>query len=252
MKKLVSVILALCLAMLMVSALAEDALTGVWYLVSAESAGVSFTPSAIGMEIVLTMNEDGTFTTATTIAGQTTEESGTWTATDTGANIKDTTTGDEKSLVLKDGSLVLDMGEEGNMIFGRTAPEAPAGPETVAAESADQFNGVWKMTTVSMMGIEMNPADLGMSTEVTYTITDGQVVEESKDGEGNAMTEVYTTTFQDGKLVLAPTSELEQALETSMEFSLLADGNLLLSSDLGGFAITMTFAPAEAAEAPAA
>ena len=75
MKKLVSLIIALAMLCLMVPAMAEETLpTGEWYLISVSAEGTQVDPAVFGMEMTLTLNEDGTCT----MVSEETEE-GTWT-----------------------------------------------------------------------------------------------------------------------------------------------------------------------------
>ena len=68
MKKLISLLLILCLAFLAATALAED-YTGTWYLVRAVSNGTTVNIDGTGMSITFTLNADGSCDMAMSVAG---------------------------------------------------------------------------------------------------------------------------------------------------------------------------------------
>ena len=59
MKKLISLILVLCMACALAPAMAEG-VTGTWYLIEMNADGVSVSPADMGMTWTLVFNEDGT------------------------------------------------------------------------------------------------------------------------------------------------------------------------------------------------
>lgn len=202
MKKLLSVLIVLIMV-LCASALAED-LSGIWYLTEGIMGDMSLNLAAMGMDIVITLNADGTATMISSYGESSDEQSGTWTATETGLVINANEGATE--FVLEDGKLRLDMGDEGAMIFGREKPEAVELPAPVAAESEDVFLGTWTATNVSMMGMVM-PADLaGMS--FTMTVAPGKVSMDSGDGNPDEM----EAAFADGALVLTSDGKEEGKL----------------------------------------
>ena len=58
MKKLVSLILALCMACILIPATAED-VTGLWYMVEMITNGVSINPAEMGINWTMELSEDG-------------------------------------------------------------------------------------------------------------------------------------------------------------------------------------------------
>ena len=74
MKKITALILALMMACLMLPALAEEDVTGDWYLQSMSAGGMSINPADMGMSMKLTLNAGGTYAM---VSGEDAEE-GPW------------------------------------------------------------------------------------------------------------------------------------------------------------------------------
>lgn len=218
MKKLLSVLLVLAM-LLGACALAETVdLTGEWYLTELAMGDTSVDPSALGMNITITLNGDGTAVLVSTYGDEEETQEGTWAQTEAGVEV---VTGENPTaLLLEDGKLKLDMGEEGAMIFGREKTEAPALPAAVAAESEDAFLGTWKITSVSMMGLVV-PAEVA-EINVTMTVEAGKVTLLS----GEEPQEIPTT-FADGVLTASEPDMGE------IKLSLCEDGTVSLEVSMG-------------------
>ncbi len=266
MKKLTAMILALMMACLMGTAVAEGtSLAGVWYLISADAQGMTMTGAmlkAVGMEMTLTLNEDGTGTFAMGAGEETQAVTGNWTATDDGVAFD--FGGPQLNFVLAEEKLTLDMaaanmGDEGTLVFSQTQDVAAPAPETVPAESIEQFNGRWAFASANVMGMTLSLEQLGdMGSDASLAsavlvIDNGVVypegVEDAEAAEGELV---------DGKLVLKVEGEIPEeaaqlGLTEGIGFELMPDGNICLQVDFNGMGMTMIFAPAaEAAEEPAA
>ena len=218
MKKLLSVLLVLAM-LLGACALAETVdLTGEWYLTELAMGDTSVDPSALGMNITITLNGDGTAVLVSTYGDEEETQEGTWAQTEAGVEV---VTGENPTaLLLEDGKLKLYMGEEGAMIFGREKTEAPALPAAVAAESEDAFLGTWKITSVSMMGLVV-PAEVA-EINVTMTVEAGKVTLLS----GEEPQEIPTT-FADGVLTASEPDMGE------IKLSLCEDGTVSLEVSMG-------------------
>ena len=80
MKKLISLMLILCMACMLVPAMADEDIAGEWTMVKVVVQGMEMEPSAIGMEMVIMLNADGTAEAKTSYGGAEPEISdGTWT-----------------------------------------------------------------------------------------------------------------------------------------------------------------------------
>ena len=63
MKKLMALLMALCMGCMLIPAMAEgNSPVGSWYLFSAETQGMTLSVDGIGLSMVITLNEDGTCT----------------------------------------------------------------------------------------------------------------------------------------------------------------------------------------------
>ncbi|MBQ9263750.1 MAG: lipocalin family protein [Clostridia bacterium] len=195
MKKLISLILALCMACLMLPALAEE-VTGDWYLTEILMGEESINPAAFGMNMVLTLHDDGTMTMA---GGENGEEKGTWTMENGVVTLVQEDVEDTMVLSLEDGKLTAS--EDGlGMTFGREAPEAMVVPQPIAAQNEDAFLGTWSLSSISLGGMMVPAATFGMAEQ--FVIEPGKATETNATQETPVVTE-YTTSFADGKLILS-------------------------------------------------
>ena len=230
MSKILSVVLALCLMLALVPAVAETAdVTGSWYT------------EMYGMPMELLLNEDGT----ASMAGS----EGTWESTDTGVTV--TMNGDTVTGTFADG--VLTLGDEDETVeFTREAPAAVelAEPKTDAA--LEDFNGTYAIAYVNLLDNIVSAekaAELGMPAMPDITIENGAVtLGEIADSENDlislmTMFMAQNAELQDGKLVATASTEMQAA---GLNITLLQDG--MISVDLlGGDTViaTMIYAPVE-------
>ena len=204
MKKLVSFLMALMMAALLIPAVAEtatDTFLGTWYMVEMSQDGMTIDPATMGIEISLTLNEDGTFELAMNGEG----EQGTWEAADAGLVL--TMGEDTLEIAVGDGELNCDF--LGTPVkFGREPGEAVTAPEKIPAESEDAFLGEYKADMIDMFGMMMPVSLMGMDGSVT--IEPGKVIIKSEMADQNAESETFgqliseehefATTFADGVL----------------------------------------------------
>ena len=135
MKKLVSLILAVMMACMMLPALAEATdVVGDWYLTEVQMGEDTLPPSALGMEMTITLNEGGTALIVTSYGEEAEEEADTWTMTD-GALTLTAAEGEAQEFLLEDDLLKYDIGGA-YLIFSREVPEAAVLPK-VRAESGE-------------------------------------------------------------------------------------------------------------------
>lgn len=223
MKKLLAV--ALALALLCAVALAETAeVVGEWYLIEARFGDTVLPTAALGMEMTLTFNEDGTGAMLSpTEEGDRSAELA-WKLVDEGIEMTVQTLDEEGNakeetavVTLEDGQLLMNE-EGGSLVFSRDAAEAPALPAPVAAESEEAFLGVWNMSTVNMNGIPLPAATFGM--EGTLTVEAGKAVM----GDDEEADE-YATEFVDGILKLSREEE-------TLNLELYDDGSVGITQQL--------------------
>ena len=268
MKKLFSLMLALCLAAMIVPTLAEYNPVGTWYSVRADmdtgSGTMSMPASTLGVEMIFALNEDGTGTMSMNYGDETSSIECTWAETETGVTV--TANDVPQELTWTDSELYMDMDGMGYLVFSQTPADSSAN-ETVPAESIDQFNGTWNLTGMSIMGVTVSLADMGLENqkELVASIKEGEVTFTSTDFEsGETQTMSYQAEFTDGKLTVSLEAlaeaagssmdalnsvaggvDLAQAGFTSLDFCLKPDGSLIMPlGELG----SMIFSPATVAE----
>jgi len=248
MKKVLSVVLALCLlAGLAAAAAAEEELTGAWYAKEMGDGETMTDISAYGMAIVLTLNEDGT---ASMDTGDGDVSEGTWTAE--GAEVTVTIDGEPVTGSLADGELTLSGGGQ-VILFTREAPAAPEFAEPKTDAALEDYNGTYTCAYVKN-GNACLPAEGAAQFGLTlpaFTIENGVVSIDSADTEDFGIGTMFglfagqTMELKDGQLAGVLTLG-EDAGTTGITFTLLQDGMLytvLLSDDEPMFELYYT--PAE-------
>ena len=127
MKKLVSLVLALCLACCMGFACAEEDGSGTWYLVDV----MGMDPSAMGIEMTMILNGDGTAEVQTNMSAEDASKTGTWVLE--GNQVVVTIDDSPQTFEITEDGLQADMG--GGMIgtFGHEKREAAPAPTAIAA-----------------------------------------------------------------------------------------------------------------------
>ncbi len=241
MKKLISLVLILCMTCMLIPAVAEESITGVWY------------GRFMGLEMILTLNEDGTASMNMPDMGM--EQSGSW-ALD-GENLAVTMVNDgEESTehgTFVDGKLTL-MNGEMPIEFGREPVEAPTVAEVNPDAAAEDFEGSWAINRVSMAGVTMDAAAAGMG-ETVLTIENSAI---ALTGAPEALSfflgdGAFQLEYADGALIRSidiPNDAEPMKLEIRAE--LLQDGMLALTIDIADNATVLYFDKAAAEEAPAA
>ena len=203
MKKVLSVVTALLVALTMLSAGAlatpePGDVLGIWYLTSIVYGDTAMNPADFGMEITLELNEDGTANMGT--VGDDDVETGTWVIA--GDQIIISTDGEDIEFTLEDGNLIAEQ-DEGLMIFGRERPEFETYeivPIRTDAALAD-FNGNWIafLAANEEEGLKFPAAALGF--DVSLAIEDGMVTVAAFGGsqlfEGNVSDGVLTAVEAD-------------------------------------------------------
>lgn len=233
MKKLASLILALLLA-LGCAAVSADDVTGTWYATSVSMDGQTVDPSALGMEMTLTLNNDGT--ACMTVLGQ--EQPCTWSIN--GDTL--TLSADGSDLPLSyDGTAIIIDDSGVAMKFERTASETFVRPDEVPARDISAFEGTWEAVKFGAMGMYLDidllssfGGDPG-SFDTTYVIRDGSLI------MGD---ETLPCTFSDG-LLLTEEPGFNGDM-TSVRIRLL-EGDML-EIEVESFGMTIICARAEAAE----
>ena len=250
MKKPISLILVLCMACMLIPAMADGSAAGTWYMAEMTQGEMTFAPSQLGMTWSLTLAEDGTATSLMEIMGEKEETAGTW--TQDGDSVTITIEDQPAVFAFADGKLTLDQGESGKAVFTQDVPEAAAAPSVgVAAESEDVFLGDWELTAIGLMGMTVTKdmfATVNMGGfDISLTVEPGKATLNAVTSADAAPSTFETTTaLVDGNLVLSVSDV------TIATISMLEDGTISFLFNIGGFELTVYMAPAGAAAAPAA
>ena len=231
MKKLFSLILALCMACMMIPAVAEEGVAGEWYA------------SLGGMTMALNLAEDGT--AAMTMPGSEDAAAGSWVLD--GEKITITIEDSPAEGTYADGTITLG-DEDMTMVFTREMPKAIEIAAVNTAAAAEDFEGTWEIVYVGYDGTVVDASAAGEQLP-------GLVVENGamKFTGDSSLAKVFGTnalpmTFADGAL------SMSVALgETSygLKLEMLEDGMLSLTASMGDMSVNMYFVKA-AAEEPAA
>ena len=245
MKKLTALFLILCMACMLVPALAEEDVTGDWTLYQMGIGGTMFDASTLGMDIVMHVNADGTVVQNGEIAGQNMDGSGTWTLEGDTLTIAMGKT--PKVYTFADGMLSLEQDGK-TVVFMKEAPAAEKfeKPETAAAAKEEDFFGSWRFESMDVAGVHLTKdllPSLGISEKYDsiITIEAGRIttVTDADDGNG-PQTLNGTTLFENGRLMITfefPDDLKEIAKQYGLDQAkaeLLADGNLWYTTSMMG------------------
>ncbi|NLD83650.1 MAG: copper resistance protein NlpE [Clostridiales bacterium] len=221
MKKMMALTLALLMLLSLAPALAED-VTGEWYLTQAVVGETAIDAAALGMEMTLVLNADGSMTLISAYPGEeANEETAAW-ALD-GDSLVITADGETQPFgTFVEGRLEAEDGGA-KMIFTREKPEAVPAAQPVAAESAEAFLGVWHAARVDMDGtvvpLDM-VASMGLDISVALTVEEGKATAQISLLGAELPLAEYTAAFADGVLTLTAPEGAETTL------TLYDDGSL--------------------------
>ena len=201
MKKMISLLLIVCMACMLIPATAEG-VTGLWYMVEMVANDVTINPAQMGINWTMELSEDGTAYNRMEAMGEVQEKSGTWTLD--GDTVTVTIEDSPAAFQLVDGKLTIEMDGQ-TAVFSQEAPEAAVKPGVVAAESEEAFFGDWEIEAVDMMGMYMGKdmfAAAGMEGfTVKLSIEAGKVTMSSKmSASAEEQSQTFDSRFEDGKL----------------------------------------------------
>ena len=250
MKKLLSVILALCMMLTLAAAAEEASFVGTWYAIEMSNGTDTYDIAMLGLSIVLTVNEDGTFTME--MNGETTE--GTW----EGANFTAANPDGEPDTIvasMEDGLLHLTDEADGAkqiIIFSAEAPAAFEVAEPKADAVLEDYNGTYTAAYIKM-GEQYLPAETAASFGLSLpaiTIENGVITADDVDAQDfsiGTMLSLFLSQgmeLKDGKLVYVSVVEGVEG-SNAIELVLLQDGLVelkLISNEEEAF--SLLYAPA--------
>ena len=236
MKKLISLILILCMACMLVPAMADGA-AGVWY-------GDYF-----GTVMMLTLGEDGNSSLA--VSGNQMAE-GTWTEKDGKIEItmKDAS-GEEstQTATLADGVLTLADGSM-SVEFTQTPIEVWAPGEVKTDAAAEDFEGEWKAVKAGIAGMTVDASAAGMG-DFGVKIENGVISFSGSSTESVTFfigTDPFQMTFENGALNFSKDIPNDaEPITLVMKAEMLQDGTMALTIDLASepMVVYLTKAAAE-------
>lgn len=212
MKKLTAILVALMMALVCCTAMAETATT--WYLKTVEAQGMSMDAASIGMEMVFVLNADGTGAATLNMAGEAMEQTLTW--TEAGDQVTISIEGDPQVFTYVDGNLVAEQEGMKMILSSEAAPVADkyvaAGPK--ADVTLADFDGTWICTLAETQGIQLPMDQLGMAMTIVLENGAGSMTIVQQDGTttvGNVSGGLEEVTLADNTvctmLVVTPEGE---------------------------------------------
>lgn len=249
MKKLISLLLILCMACMLIPTVAEEALTGEWYLKSMKMGEQEYDAAALGVNVVMALGEDGS--AAMTTLDSPDPVTGTWTLD-----------GDQFTLNIEgedpvSGTVTAEaiaLEQEGQiMIFTREAPVAITVADAKAAESAEDFYGTYTIAYVDMEDRLMDMSGMGYTTGLVIGEGTFEILP-TNDEDMMALTlgmfALTPTDLEDGVLKLTSATSPENV---DGRIELLEDGMIKITTknNSNQSSLVFYFTPA-AAEEPAA
>ena len=241
MKKLISLILILCMACMLVPAMADEDITGDWY------------GNMMGMGVTLTLNADGTYAF---IANGQEMAAGPWKVEDGKLIAASEDSGDTIFEIKDEGLYNADM----DMTMTRNAEDAPAGfvvaePKTDAA--AEEYYGEWACSGIyvpELGSVIDTSAYAAMAGDSLPNITvSADAIQFTGDGMLSGVFNLlaFQPTYADGAITAASVLEA-MGVNVTVQLQMLQDGQIKAILTNGEEPIELYFAPAAAAEEPAA
>lgn len=215
MKKIVSLLLALMMACMLIPVCAEvaaETVTGDWYVIEMTQGETNINPGAMGMEITLVLNEDGTMALTMSMMGESQVTEGTWEIVD--GKVALTSEDSTVELTMQEDGTLIGEDEGAVMVFSResAAVEAVEFAEVNPDAQPEDFNGEWSFAYLSMAGITF-AADTAVSAGL--------------------FEELPTLSIQDGHVTLGGGSSMEMMFGADGMDLEFADGGYGVSADLG-------------------
>ena len=243
MKKLISLILVMLLICMAIPTMAEEEITGDWYLKTMRMGDQEYEAASIGYVIQMTLNEDGSVVMA---MPEQEPETGTWVLE--GDKITVTIDDDPAEGTVAEGAIIL--AQDGmELVFTRDEAAPITLAEVKAAESAEAFYGDWTSVYVEMEGMVMEIAVVGMGVPSVAISEDGMKFFDEEDGTLTLilkMNKLDAPVFAEGKLTAKAAADALNP-DFSVDGELLEDGMLKLTLISSDSPMVLYFTPAEPA-----
>ena len=220
MKKLISLVLCLCVACLLVSGTAENAaLTGEWYLQTLKMGDEEMNAASIGIVMTLELKEDG--------SAEMNDMTGTWTAEGEKVTI---TFEDEAAEAAFTGDTLTLVSEDETMVFTRDRVEQIEVADVNPEAAAEDFAGEWICKYAGSGDMVLNAEALGMGN-TTATVADGKLALAGNESFTILFgPDPIEMTYANGSM--SYTADIA-GISLIMEATLLQDGMLCLTVSMG-------------------
>ena len=237
MKKMISILLALCLSVMLLPAVAEDDVTGMWYLTRARASGVNMV--VISDEITITVNfrADGTAELYSKYPGSDEERMEcTWTFDGSEISFIEGESGEVETAKYENGELTMEA-EGATMILTREQYTPYVMSPAVKAESIEAFYGTWVPSVSFQYGMMSSMDDvLPPEQRAKLAISAEGMQETSSDGTVS----VYQNPAVDPETGVLTASFTVEGITATMELTLLEDGTMLMTASFMGVELART------------
>ena len=225
MKKLISVLLVFCLAVILVPAAAEDDVTGEWYLTRAHAAGTDMVVVSDEIQMTISFRNDGTATLFSRFPGMGEEtaectwamEGGTITFTDGDGTVTEAQYADGEVSVSAEGAVMILTREQ-------YTPYEMAAP--VKAESVEAFYGAWVPDISFQYGMMATVGDSIPADQRSRLVISAEGMTETS----SAGTTVYENPAVDPETGILIATYDVSGYTATIELTLLEDGTVLLTA----------------------
>lgn len=239
MKKLLSLLLALCLAAVLVPAAAEEDLIGTWNLVRATAQGVEMIVIGDEIAITMTIREDGTASLYSLLPGEepATAENN-WSYADGVLTLTNPESGEVEMIApIVNGEITVEAGGA-EMVLSREPHAVYEMPAAVKADSLSAFNGVW-CPDISFPSGMMARVPLSMEERAHMEIRNGSVVETESSGEVTQYEGAALDTESGSmKALLSLAGMGYEGYYADVELTLLEDGTMHVYISFAGYEVT--------------
>ena len=230
MKKLIALILVLCMAAALVPAFAEDDITGVWYLNRAVANGIHMNVISDEVQMTVTIREDGTAKVYSALPGEEPQDAeATRTYADGLVTITDKAIDGETTILkCENGELSLEAAGA-MMILTRETYKPYQLPGVLKAENVRAFYGTWYPEVSFQSGLMAFLGDaLAVEQRSKLVVSAEGMTETANDGTVTT----YVNPAVDPETGVLSAAFDVQGYEATIRLALLEDGTLLVTGSV--------------------
>lgn len=230
MKKLIALILVLCMAAALVPVFAEDDITGVWYLNRAVANGIHMNVISDEVQMTVTIREDGTAEVFSALPGEEPQDAeATWMHADGVVTVTETAEEAEPTFMkYENGELSVEAAGAMMVLTNETYTPYEQ-PAAVKAESMEAFYGTWYPEISFQPGLMAFLGDaLAVEQRSKLVVSAERMTETANDG---TVTTYANPTVDPETGVLSAAFDV-QGYEATIRLALLEDGTLLVTGSI--------------------